>query len=48
MYSAVPIETVNFQATMARYVRYTNEGPPGPMNSATGWWSIYEFDIKCN
>jgi len=49
MYSAAGVETVNFTATSARYVRYTNKGGPmAPPNSATSWLSIHEFDIVCN
>jgi hypothetical protein len=48
MYNAAAKETINFTATMARYVRYTNKGAPGPMNGATSWLSIHEFDILCN
>ncbi|HSZ83419.1 MAG TPA: discoidin domain-containing protein, partial [Polyangia bacterium] len=47
--SASSVETVNFAATMARYVRYTNMGPPiAPPSSATAWLSIQEFDVTCN
>jgi hypothetical protein len=48
MSNAAPMEVVNFKATMARYVRYTNKGAPGPNNGATSWLSIHEFDILCN
>jgi hypothetical protein len=46
MSAAAPMEVVNFTATMARYVRYTNMG--APPNGATSWMSIHEFDILCN
>jgi hypothetical protein len=46
--NAAPVEVINFKATAARYVRYTNEGAPGPANGATSWLSIHEFDILCN
>jgi F5/8 type C domain len=47
--SASSVETINFTATSARYVRYTNMGPPvAPPNSATAWLSIQEFDVTCN
>ncbi|HVU52159.1 MAG TPA: discoidin domain-containing protein, partial [Polyangia bacterium] len=48
MYNAAPMEVINFTATMARYVRYTNKGAPGPNNGPTSWLSIHEFDILCN
>jgi beta-glucosidase len=47
--SAAPVETINFTATMARYVRYTAKGGPvSPPNSATAWLSIHEFNVLCN
>lgn len=45
-YPAVPVETINFVATEARYVRYTNEGAPPA--GETNWLSINEFDVLCN
>ena len=47
-YNAAPTEVINFKATSARYVRYTNKAGPGPKNGATSWMSIHEFDIRCN
>ena len=47
-FNAAPMEIINFKATMGRYVRYTNKGPPGPKNGATSWMSIHELDIRCN
>jgi len=47
-YGAAPKEVINFKATSARYVRYTNKGAPGPKNGPTSWMSIHEFDILCN
>jgi hypothetical protein len=45
-FPAAPTEVINFTATMARYIRYVNEGaPPAPK---TSWMSIHEFDILCN
>jgi hypothetical protein len=47
--SAAAVETINFTATMARYVRYTNQGAPvSPPNSPTAWMSIHEFSVVCN
>lgn len=43
---AAAVETVNFAAAMARYVRYTNKG--APLNGATSWLSIHEFSVVCN
>jgi F5/8 type C domain len=48
LYAAAPMEIVNFKATMARYVRYTNKGAPGPSNGLTSWMAIHELDILCN
>jgi DNA-binding SARP family transcriptional activator len=48
MYDAAPVEVINFKATMARYVRYTNKGAPGPLNGPTSWIAIHELDILCN
>jgi hypothetical protein len=45
-YPAAPTEVINFTATMARYIRYANEGTPPAMK--TYWMSIHEFDILCN
>ena len=44
-YDAATTEVINFKAAMARYVRFTNKGAPGPKNGATSWMSIHEFDI---
>jgi F5/8 type C domain len=46
--AAAPMEVINFKATSARYVRYTNMGGPGPANGLTSWLAIHEFDILCN
>jgi beta-glucosidase len=48
MYNAAPMEVINFTATMARYVRYTNKGAPGLANGPTSWLSIHEFSVICN
>ncbi len=45
-FPAAPLETINFTATSARYVRYMDLGPPS--NGGTSWLSIHEFDILCN
>jgi hypothetical protein len=46
LYPAAPMETINFTATMARYVRYINNAPAP--TGKTSWLSIHEFDILCN
>jgi F5/8 type C domain len=43
---AAPMEVINFKATMARYVRYTNTAASA--TGASSWLSIHEFDILCN
>jgi hypothetical protein len=45
-YNAAPLETINFKATMARYIRYTNKG--GPDEGKTSWFGIHEFNVLCN
>ena len=47
-YNAAPLEVINFAATPARYVRYTNHNAPGPRNGPISWLSIHELDILCN
>jgi hypothetical protein len=47
-FNAAPLETINFAATPARYVRYTDKGAPGPQNGPMSWFSIHELDVLCN
>jgi hypothetical protein len=47
-FNAAPLEIINFPATAARYVRYTNKGAPGPGNGPISWLSIHELDVICN
>jgi hypothetical protein len=46
--NAAPIETINFAATNARYIRYTAKGGPGLNNGPTSWLSIAEISVVCN
>jgi hypothetical protein len=43
---ASPFEVINFKPTFARYVRYTNLGPPPP--GSTAWLTIHEVGIICH
>ena len=47
-FNAAPLEVINFPATAARYVRYTDKGAPGPGNGPTSWLSLHELDGICN